>query len=337
MRIRVHHHNLKYHAGVAFISMVFFFMGCQPKPHTYRFTRFSMDTIVEYTIVSRDQLAALKAVNTAHQIITTIDSLYWEENPGSPIYHLNHSADTLQLPDSVYFFLKRIQKYWQQTNGLFDPSVKPFLDLYGFEAEKPVPPNQSALENVRQFVGYQHFHFLDHRQILKDNSQNALALGGVAKGYAVDRAVQVLQKMGIQAGIVNAGGDLRCWRNDNQFWRVGIQHPRKNGIIAVLKLRNAAVATSGDYQRFYIYNDVRYHHLIDPRTGNPGRLSQSATVIAPTCEVADAYATALFLMGASRGIKWLDAIPRVEGMVIDTTGNIHTSQIFNQYLEQLGN
>ena len=325
-----------YHTAILIGSVVFFlFLGCQKSSHTYRFTRFSMDTVIEYTVVSSDQLTALKAVNVAHQTIVTLDSLYWEENPTSPIFQLNHATNSVVLPDSVYQFLQRVQTYWKFTHGFFDPSVKPFLDLYGFEQDSPTPPTPEKIAGVRPFVGFQHFHFQHGNRMAKDAPQNAIALGGVAKGYAVDRAVAVLQQMGIQAGIVNAGGDLRCWRADDDYWQVGIRHPRKQGLLAVLKLQNAAVATSGDYQRYYFYQNVRYHHLIDPRTGEPGRLSQSATVIAPTCETADAFATGLFIMGPRAGIAWLDSLNGIDGILVDSSGNVHTSRQIDRYLVEI--
>jgi len=334
-RIRV---TYAYHTAVLFSSVVLFlFLGCQKTSHTYRFTRFSMDTVVEYTVVSTNQLTALKAVNAAHQTIVTLDSLYWEENPTSPIFQLNHATNSVVLPGSVYRFLQRVQTYWNLTHGLFDPSVKPFLDLYGFEQDSPTPPTPEKIASVRPFIGFQHFYFEPGNRVVKDAPQNAIALGGVAKGYAVDRAVAVLQRMGIAAGIVNAGGDLRCWRADDDYWQVGIRHPRKQGLLAVLKLQNAAVATSGDYQRYYFYQNTRYHHLIDPRTGEPGRLSQSATVIASTCETADAFATALFIMGANAGIAWLNSLDGVDGILVDSSGTVHTSQQIDRYLVEITN
>ncbi len=308
---------------------------CHQGLRTYRFTRFSMDTVVEYTLLAPDRTTALTAVNAAHREMQRLDSLFWEENPASPIYQFNHAQITMVLPDTVVRFLQRVRHYWEITGGLFDPTIKPVLDLYQLEAQHPVPPDSQQLKSALALVGYSKIQFQGNGWVKKDQPGVALALGGVAKGYAVDRAVAILQQYGISGGIVNAGGDLRCWRNDGQFWHIGIQHPRKNTVLAILQLQNAAVATSGDYQRYYIYQDERYHHLIDPRTGEPGRLSSSATVIAPNCELADAVATAIFLMGADRGIVWVNDRAGIEALVVDAAGAIHQSSGMKHFLMEI--
>ncbi len=128
----------------------------------------------------------------------------------------------------------------------------------------------------------------------------SIDLGGIAKGYAIDRGSAVLKKMGITNFILNAGGDIYVsgTKGENTLWKVGIKHPRhSNDFIAEFDLKDYAVATSGDYERFKIINGKRYHHILDPGTGYPGTLSESSTILAPTAEEADATATYVFLLG----------------------------------------
>jgi thiamine biosynthesis lipoprotein len=155
-----------------------------------------------------------------------------------------------------------------------------------------------------------------------------ISLGGIAKGYAVDRAVEVLRESGIQGGIVSAGGDLKAFgkREDGGPWKVGVRNPRdpsKN--ISVIPVSNLAVATSGDYERYRVVGGRRYHHIIDPRTGYPSRGCMSVTVVTEQALEADALATAVFVLGPERGRALLEKLPDVEGILVDGDGRIVAS------------
>jgi thiamine biosynthesis lipoprotein len=164
----------------------------------------------------------------------------------------------------------------------------------------------------------------------------SLDLGGIAKGYSIDRALHVLQQSGIQQALVNAGGDIRCLgtKPDGSPWRIGIQHPRRPGVLGVVELQNAAITTSGDYERFFVRDDastheeVRYHHLLDPQTGMPARGCQSVTILTKTAEAADVYSTAVFIMGPEQGLAFIEEDPDLEGMIVRADGGIVTSSGF---------
>ncbi len=304
------------------------------RPQVFRFTRFSMDTLVEYTVVAASGERARQAVEAAHREIRRIDSLFWEENPNGPVFRWNHSPGEMPLPREVAELLRRSLVYSRESGGAFDVTIKPVLDLYPFGREHPRPPSIDRITRRLSRVGWQFLKPDSGGVVRKAYPDVQVALGGVAKGYAVDRAVQVLRNQGIRQAIVNAGGDLYCLGNKaGRPWVVGVRHPRKSAeVIAVLRLQNRAVATSGDYQRFFWYQEKRYHHILDPRTGRPARKAQSATVVAPTTEQADALATALFVLGPRQGLKWIDRMPEIEAMVVDSAGTMHYSRGFQKYL-----
>lgn len=166
----------------------------------------------------------------------------------------------------------------------------------------------------------------------------AVDLGGIAKGYAADRAADILAAA-TGSCLVNLGGDLaiRGSRPGRGFWTIGIQDPvDPSRLLLTLSVSGTrAVATSGDYQRFFEEEGVRYHHLLDPATGEPGRRARSATVLAPTCVVADAWATAAFILGPECGIAALETEPELEGMIVaeDEAGRlvIHETSGFAAY------
>ena len=153
-----------------------------------------------------------------------------------------------------------------------------------------------------------------------------LDLGAIAKGWAVDRAMEKLMARGIRNAIIDAGGDLRIIgaRPGKDFWRIGVQHPRDPGaLLLTFDLKDTAIVTSGDYERFFMAEGVRYHHILDPSTGQPARGCQSVTVLAPTAAEADACATAAFVLGPSKGLAFLRARPGVRGVIVGADGELH--------------
>ena len=153
-----------------------------------------------------------------------------------------------------------------------------------------------------------------------------LDLGAIAKGWAVDRAMEKMMARGIRNAIIDAGGDLRVIgaRPGKDFWRIGVQHPRDPGaLLMTFELKDTAIVTSGDYERFFMADGVRYHHILDPATGQPARGCQSVTVLAPTAAEADACATAAFVLGPSKGLAFLRSRPGVRGVIVGADGELH--------------
>jgi thiamine biosynthesis lipoprotein len=146
--------------------------------------------------------------------------------------------------------------------------------------------------------------------------------GGIAKGYGIDLASKSLLEMGISRGFINAGGDLYCWGKnpDNRDWNIGIQHPRKEGYLGILSISDLGAATTGDYQRYFMVNGVRYHHVFDPRTGYPAKGKRSVTVIGPETVLCDALSTALFV--CKQPAKILEKYPDYGVIIVDSDGKL---------------
>ena len=216
------------------------------------------------------------------------------------------------------------------SSGAFDPTLGEVIKLWGFDTEKPGIPDPDDMKVAIGRVGYQR---LDPSSASPSVSQGRdpvwLDLGGVAKGFAVDEAVQILSESSATGGIVNAGGDLRAFgkKAGGKPWKIGVQDPdNPQELAGVLSIREAAVATSGDYQRYFEEGGVRYHHILDPATGYPARSGlRGATVIAPDCALADALATAAFVLGPEKGLKLLEEWDGVEGVLITEDGKILTT------------
>ena len=178
---------------------------------------------------------------------------------------------------------------------------------------------------------------VDYRKLVLDPEKRTaflaeagmrIGLGAIAKGYAVDRAIEWLERDGFKNLSVNAGGDLAVrGKKNGELWWIGIRDPRReDDFAAVLPVSNASVVTSGDYERFFMHDGKRYCHIIDTRTGFPASSCQSVTILAKPTYFADAFATAVFVLGPERGIALVESLPGVEAMIIDADGRTHLSQ-----------
>jgi thiamine biosynthesis lipoprotein len=192
-------------------------------------------------------------------------------------------------------------------------------------------PDDESLAACMARVGFQKVR-LDERQssVLLPEAGMRVGLGGIAKGYGVDRAAELLLARGFTNLVVDGGGDLRVEGTDTDgAWTVNIAHPRRAGeVFETLRLSRGAIVTSGDYLRYFERDGVRYHHIIDPATGRPAARSMAVTVIAPTATDADALATGLFVLGPERGLERLASIPGVEALFFGPDASVHASPGF---------
>jgi thiamine biosynthesis lipoprotein len=228
----------------------------------------------------------------------------------------------------------------QQSQGLFNPAIGGLVQLWGFHADefKPVQPDE---KQVAQWVAAnpQMSDISIERGRAKSNNKFVqVDLGGYAKGYALDRAAELLRKRGIHNALINIGGNvLALGQHGNRPWRVGIQHPRKSGALATLDLHDGeAIGTSGDYQRYFMLGNVRYCHLINPRSGYPMQGVQAVTILTHGLKagtLSDADSKPLFIAG-TRG--WRAAATQMglsEAMLVDGQGNIHLTAELQKRLE----
>ncbi len=258
-----------------------------------------LDTFVEISIetCSKDADAL---VDSAFALMSRYEERLSYYKEGSEIYEMNR-ADTnaFTVSPDVVSMLELGARLYAKTDSLYDLSIGALSDLWDFE-QKIVPDSATLIQAMSQ-VGFDKIN-LDG-QILTKPASFKINLGSVAKGYIIDRAVEYLQKHDVVSGYINAGGDIRYF-GDTGKMRVGIRHPRdREDVIAILNLDNCAVVTSGDYERFFIQDSVRYHHIINPKTGFPAQNTISVTVIAPNATLADALSTAMFLLEPENAIE----------------------------------
>jgi thiamine biosynthesis lipoprotein len=269
-------------------------------------------------------------------------------NPQSDVYKINASGgEWVKVAPEVLDLIETAIYWSKKTEGAFDPTITPLVELWGFiendesgpngfnvPGKKPPSP-ESIEEALKKVVG------VDAIEIDREKSQIRIAgggqidLGGIAKGYAADLVYEMMKTKGIKAGMVNFGGDMviKGLKDNGEVWKVGILHPRDpSKPLAVLFLTDVGLVTSGDYERFFEYEGVRYHHIINPATGYPGTELISATIIAPSGVAADAVATAVFSMRLQKSLQFLESLPGVDGVLVDKDQNVHvTSGLTDKY------
>ena len=274
---------------------------------------FAMDTLVELIALGGED-----AIEEARRAVEEVERWADRYDPAAEVSRLNGRAGggPVAVSPELAALLALSLEVARASGGAFDPTVEPLLAAYDFGGEHQRVPGEEELRELLARVDYRRVRLAGDSVEMPEGF--AVDLGGVAKGYAADRALEAMRRAGARAGLVNIGGDIAVFgEKGGGPWTIGIQHPRApGGLFAVLELDGGAVATSGDYERFFIAEGVRYHHLLDPKTGRPARGLVSATVTAPNCTLADAYATAVFVLGPEEGPALLAADDRLEGIFI---------------------
>ena len=251
----------------------------------------------------------------------------WE--PDSEISRINQAAgqQAVVVSTEVFRLISEAVRIADISHGKFDITFKSAGKLWDFRTQ--VIPTEKQLSDAVSAINYRHIELNpEQRSVFLKHTNTRIGLGGIAKGYAIDRAAQIIRQAGFDVFYINAGGDLYAssGQHGEKRWQVGIQHPDEaEQLIAMLPVANAAVATSGDYERFFERDGVRYHHIIDPDTGHPARLSRSATVLTSRAYLADALATAVFVLGPERGLALIRQLPEAEAMIIGADGEVYST------------
>ena len=264
----------------------------------------------------------------------------------SIISKVNRNEDVIL--DSLFIGNFRLaQKVSSETNGDFDITVKPLVELWGFGLKNREDVHNEQVDSILSFVGYQNVH-LENGVIIKNDPRIKFDYNAIAQGYSVDVMSSFLQSKGIKYFLVDIGGELYAHNTKlgGLSWKVGIERPKDGenygeNLSAILKLKNKGLATSGNYRKFYIKDGVKYAHTIDPHSGYPVQHSLlSATVVAPSAGIADAYATAFMVMGVDKARLILERHPELQAYLIyaDENGDFKafvSSELYNILEENL--
>ena len=291
--------------------------------HVEKQTRFMMDTFVSMYVVGPPALAA-KAIKAAFERMQAVSDKFNNRDPKGPIYAFNHQGTPITDPEILHVAQTALE-ISEKTGGAFDITVEPLIELWGFYGDKPALPDNSAIQACLQHIGYRHLN-IERGVMTKDDPATRIDMGGIAKGYCVSQAAAVLRNMGIESALIDAGGDVfALGRRGEELWKVGIRSPRGNDILGYMEVENLAVMGSGDYERFFEHEGKRYHHIFDPRTGYPAEGLQGATLLHADPMLADAWNTAVFVLGEKKGRALVETLPGMEVVMITDTNDVRVT------------
>jgi thiamine biosynthesis lipoprotein len=292
----------------------------------------AMGTVVHLGVFTDDEAGALAAIDEAFAEFRRLEALMTTWREDSEVSRINAQAGIapVRVSDETFEVLEMASRASRLSGGAFDITFYALRGLWKFDEDlEPRLPDRAELARRLPLVNYRRVR-LDRaaRTVFLERRGMAINLGGIAKGYAVDRAAAILKRRGFPDAIVQAGGDLLCaGSKDGQPWGAGIRDPRgdRDDVFAVLRLTEHAFSTAGDYERYFSIGGRRYHHILDPKTGYPAMKSRSVTLYAPTALLADALDDAVFILGWKRGLALVERVEGAGAVIVDDRGEVHVS------------
>ena len=287
-------------------------------------TRLMMGTYATIIALGPKEITT-KAMNLAFMRMQEIDVKFNPINPQSPVYAFNRNNKPISDPE-IISLVKRALEISRKSNGAFDITVAPLLELWGFYVKASSVPKDKEIKSCLRNVGYRHLLFKGGK-LNKDNPKVKIDFGGIAKGYALAEAARVLKNNGVTSVLIDLGGDIYVLgRYGARPWKVGIRNPRGTDILGYLEAKDQSVSSSGDYERFFVEKGKRYHHIFNPVTGYPTEEVAEVTLIHPDPVLAQAWAKIPFVMGSQKGLQALDRIKGMQAIVVTSDGEILYSE-----------
>lgn len=307
-----------------------YILGWRARP--LKRTEMIMGTVVEITVIPPNQ----EAVEEAFDAIKEVDRLMSTYKPESEVSILNRQGQN-RLSRQTSEIIQEAIRFSEVTEGGFDITCRPLINLWKRAKKEERIPTLQEIEEAKSLVSYKKI-ILEGDLVKLQEPGMQIDLGGIAKGWAVDKAIQVLKRRGVRAALVNAGGDLYplgkrgLWKK----WDVGIQHPRdEEKILTTIEVSDRGVATSGDYRRYFTLEGRRFSHIVDPRTGETVQdVPMSVTVVAADATTADALATGIFVLGPEEGMRLIEILPGVEGLIVSEGMRMNSSSGWSKFQKQ---
>jgi len=320
------------------ISLSLFLCGCNSGSGAgddrTTITRLLMDTRVDLTLYGVDKKTSEQVAEAVFSEMERLEMILSRTILSSELSSINEAAGKMwvEVTPEFFAFLKKVLEFSALSEGAFDPTVAPLLDLWGFMGEgQPKVPTEDELRDALTLVDYSLVELdEDALGVYLPLEGMMLDFGGIAKGYIIDRGVEIAREFDLEAFFINAGGDIRMYgkKPSGEKWSIAVQDPRENpdvySNIAILRLEgDGSIVTSGDYQRFFEINGEKYHHIMDPWAGKPVDHLASVTIVTDDAMTADALSTAVFVLGKELGLSLLESLPGIEGLVVDPEGGVY--------------
>jgi thiamine biosynthesis lipoprotein len=301
-----------------------------PGPGGTRYVSYTRDIMASPITVLAPRPVAREAADIVFGIFRDVDEQMSEWKATSPLSAVNAAAGShpVEVPDDLRAVIRRGIEIGELTGGAFDITWAALWGLWDFNATEPKVPSDVEIAERLALVDYRRLEIDDTAgTVYLPREGMVIGLGGIAKGHALDRSARALRERGIDSFLISAAGQMMLGgRRSGRPWRVGVRDPR-GGLeeyFARIELTDTSIGSSGDYERYFILDGVRYHHILDPRSGRPTRGLRGATVVCPDATLADALSTALMVLGPE-GLALAELLDEVEAVVVDAEGEVHTT------------
>lgn len=291
-----------------------------------------MGSRFDITVVADDSISGNYYINGAISEIVRIEKLIssWDSASQTSLINRNAGIKPVKVYKELFNLIERSIAISKLTDGAFDITYASMDKVWRYDGSMKELPSDEVIKNSVSKVGYENIIMNKEEQTVYLSKKGMkIDFGANGKGYAADKAKDLLITKGASSGIINASGDMNTWgkQPNGNDWTVAITNPfNKNKAFGILPITNGAVVTSGDYEKFVVLNGKRYSHIIDPRTGYPSTGIISVTVFAKSAELADALATAVFVMGTEVGLDRINQLPNIECIIIDEKGSVLMSK-----------
>ena len=290
------------------------------RPIEYEYNDFIFGSYLRIKINTQDSLQANRAVKKVMQYFYHIDSVASSFNPQSEVSHLNKIGKA-KMSEDLKLLIEKSLEVSEKSDGVFDITVGPAMKSFGFYDSTTESQRTQRKKKVEDIIGYKNIRIKEDSIFLKPGMM--IDLGGLTVGYALDKVQEILKSEGIKSGLIDAGGDIICF--GDRVYNIGIKDPIQQGIIKTIKIKNQAISTSGNYEKFIEKDNQKYTHIINPKTGQAISDKEnslcSVTIIADKCVDADAYATAVFVAGINSGQNLIRKL-KLKGVLIRNDGKI---------------
>lgn len=312
--------------------------SCAPK--SAEDTRFMLNTICSITVYSEENKdkTSEELVNEAFDLCQTYEDTFSRTIEGSDIYNINNSGGApVTVSDDTIEILETAKYFSELSDGAFDITTAPLSIRWDFEGENPSVPPDNEIQELLEKVDYTKIK-IDGNTVTLEAPVEAIDLGAIAKGYIADKLAEFLKDNGVTSAIISLGGNIYAIGENSEEKRpfnLGVQDPQAEdgSILGYLQLSDKSLVTSGDYQRYFMQDGKRYHHILDPKTGYPAESGlSSVTIISDSSVVGDALSTTCFVLGKDKGLELINSYDGVEAIFIDHDGNMYFSDGFGSDL-----
>ncbi|WP_291099641.1 MULTISPECIES: FAD:protein FMN transferase [unclassified Empedobacter] len=300
-----------------------------------------MGSKFKITLVDTDSISVEKNINKAIDEMIRIENLISDWKPTSQVSLVNQNAGikAIKVDREVFDLTKRAIYFSQLTDGAFDISFAAMDKIWKFDGSMEKIPTQEEISKAIEKIGYQNI-ILDEENstIFLKKAGMKIGFGSTGKGYAAQKARTFMQDLGIQAGIIDASGDMTTWGNqpNGELWKIGVTNPfNRHKMLDILSMKNASVTTSGDYEKFILIDEVRYSHIINPKTGYPSTGLTGVTVIGTDAEMCNGFSTSIMVLGKEKGLNFINQQKDYAALLITDKGKIIRSKNYKKIKRKL--